>query len=116
MNKRSQGNNAESIAVEFILGLGYSIVKRNFHFGKVGEIDIVAKDNNTLVFIEVKSRSNNDFGTPESAVTPKKQASIRRVAEAYLHINDISNVECRFDVIAIDTAPKFELRHIINAF
>ncbi|MBL7998513.1 MAG: YraN family protein [Candidatus Kapabacteria bacterium] len=114
---RGKGAEAEDIAADFLVRLGYTIVKRNFHFGKTGEIDIVARDGETLVFVEVKSRSGDEYGTPEDAITMKKRAQLRKVAQGYLYVNAIENVECRFDAIAIDfTKHPADIRHYVNAF
>lgn len=114
---REQGNKAEDVAVEYLEKNGFIIRKRNFHFGKTGEIDIVAQEADILVFIEVKARWSQQFGTPESAVTLSKQRTIRKAAEGFLYVNKIQNVECRFDVIAIDfSVNPLEIRHLQAAF
>ncbi len=116
-NKRSLGLAAEDMAAAFLQNLGYVIIKRNFQFGKVGEIDIICSDAETLVFVEVKGRRSSNYGSPESSITPRKKQQIRRVAKAYLHIKGILDVECRFDVVAVDEAVfPTEIRHYINAF
>lgn len=116
-NKKSVGDYGEKLAAEFIKNLGYDIIKRNFRFGH-GEIDIIAKDKDDLVFIEVKYRQNLEFGEPEYAVTTSKQKQLKKIAEAYLAINEIKDQECRMDVIAIlhlsGEEPK--INHYINAF
>lgn len=117
MNFRDAGTKAEELAVEYLEAQGYSIVKRNFTFGKVGEVDIICKHNQTLIFVEVKARTNKEFGSPESAITPKKMKALRRCAEGFLYIRNITDIECRFDVIAIDfSMHPHEIRHLINAF
>ncbi len=116
-NQREKGTVAEDAAVEFLKNKGFAIVKRNFHFGRDGEIDIIARDRDVLVFVEVKARASDLYGSPESSITPSKIKTIRRTAEGYLYVNKITNVECRFDVVAIDYARKPpEIRHLINAF
>ncbi len=116
-NQREKGAKAEDEAVEFLKEKGFKIVKRNFHFGRDGEIDIIAHDKDVLVFIEVKARSSDLYGSPESSITPSKMKVIRRTAEGYLYVNKITNMECRFDVIAIDyTCKPTEIRHLISAF
>jgi putative endonuclease len=116
-NKRKSGDDGEDLACEFITKLGYEIIERNFFFGH-GEIDIIAKDNNILVFIEVKLRKNLEFGMPEYAITKNKQRQIKKIAEAYLYQKEIKDQVCRIDVIAIlhlkGSAP--QINHIINAF
>ncbi len=115
--KKSFGEKGEELAAEYLKSLGYEIIQRNYRFGH-GEIDIIAKDKETLVFVEVKTRENLKFGPPELAITKKKQRQIKKIGEAYLYENNISDTQCRIDVIAIlmerNKQPK--LNHIINAF
>ena len=116
-HNRARGNAAEDIAAEYLTEQGMTILRRNFHFGRAGEIDIIAEDAQTLVFVEVKARRTDSYGSPEEAITPAKQRSVRRVAEGYLYLNGIENRECRFDVIAIryeNNEP--QIRHLVNAF
>ena len=111
------GDRGEELAVELLENLNYEIIERNYRFGR-GEIDIVAKDEDVLVFVEVKARKNLEYGHPEYAVTKDKQKQIRRLAEAYLYEKEISNIDCRIDVIAIlfkNNLPP-EINHIENAF
>lgn len=116
-NKRTTGDYGEELACRFLSELGYEIVGRNYHFGH-GEIDIIAKDKETLVFVEVKYRKNLEYGEPELAITKTKQSQIRKTAEAYLYEKKIKEQPCRIDFIAIlhlkDSKP--EINHIINAF
>jgi putative endonuclease len=107
----------EEHAAKHVAALGYRIVKRNFRFGKVGEIDIVAYDGDCLVFIEVKARQDHSHGTPEASIDARKQAQLKRVAKMYYYVNALSDVVCRFDVIAVDLFDKkVDLRHHKNAF
>ncbi len=117
-NKREFGSKGEELASKFLEKLDYDIVERNYRFGH-GEIDIIAKDNkrNHLVFVEVKSRKNDEFGPPELAVTPSKQKQLRKIAAAYLYEKEINDLDCRMDVIAIEFQHKPPLiNHIENAF
>lgn len=116
-NKRKTGSEGEEIACEFISKLGYKIVERNYQFGH-GEIDIIAKDGEILVFIEVKYRKNLEYGPPELAITKGKQNLVKRTATAYLWEKEIKDVLNRIDVIAILKLPgqKPQINHIINAF
>lgn len=83
-----------------------------------GEIDIIAYQGDTLVFIEVKTRRGDRFGEPEEAVIPSKQRQIRRIAEGYLALNRLVDVPCRFDVLAVTTDERrgFQVRHFQEAF
>lgn len=116
LSKRKKGTVGEGLAVEYLEKKGYRIIQRNYRY-EHGEIDIVAEDGNTLVFIEVKARRSKEFGEPEDAVTPRKRDKIRATAEGYLFKNNIDDKNCRFDVIAIDyQCNKTEIRHIPDAF
>ena len=96
--------------------LGFQILEMNYHYGR-SEIDIIADDGGTLVFCEVKMRTNEEYGDPEYAITPGKQKKIRRVASGYLYEHEIKERECRFDVVAIRlNQGKPEINYIRNAF
>jgi putative endonuclease len=114
---QAQGNLGEEEACEYISTLGYRIIKRNFHYGKIGEIDIVAMDGEQLVFVEVKARKDSERGKPEDFVDVRKQRQLKRVAEGYYHINKLTDQACRFDVIGVDLiGKKPTIRHIKTAF
>lgn len=108
---------AEDLAAAHLQSRGMLIEARNVHCGRLGELDIVARDGEYLVFVEVKSRRTLAYGAPEQAVSPTKQRRIRRLALSYLHKNQLHGAPCRFDVVAVDYrsgAP--QLRYIPNAF
>lgn len=113
-NNRCVGSNYEDFAAKFLLDKGYNILKMNFRC-KGAEVDIIAKDNNTLVFIEVKYRTNDKTGHPLEAVDFKKQLKISKAAVAYLNMCKIPMdlYPIRFDVIGILGE---EVIHIKNAF
>jgi len=94
------GPEGEAIAAAFLKKRGYKIVEKNFKCS-IGEIDLIAWEGETLVFIEVKARSSAKFGGPEAAVTSKKQEKINRVALAYIQKEKLFNALCRFDVVGI---------------
>lgn len=101
MNKRIEGSKWEKIAGEFLERHGIEIRQYNFRC-RIGEIDIIGKDNDTLVFYEVKYRKNTRCGTAAEAVGIKKQRVIAKVSDYYRMINKIAdNVPIRYDVIAI---------------
>ncbi len=109
------GNYGEDLASKYLVHKGYKIIKRNFHFGKYGEIDIVAEINNILVFVEVKTRTNTDYYDPILSINYPKQLALRKAAEGYLYVNKINDKECRFDVVIINLSqnpPK--AKHFIN--
>lgn len=110
------GNWGEEAAVGLLKKKGYIILERNFR-GERGEIDIIARDNETLVFVEVKTRLQKTFGNPEDAVDNRKQAQIGKIAMVYLMEKDLKEKDCRFDVVAVFKAgTKTEIRHIEDAF
>lgn len=107
-----KGRIGEELAVKFLKGCKYKILERNFK-NKLGEIDIIAKDRDIIVFVEVKSRSSSEFGLPCEAVDIKKQNKIRFVASLYLQTKKIEDKELRFDVIEVLDG---EINYIKNAF
>jgi putative endonuclease len=120
VNTRHDGTEHETIALDYLERCGLELVARNFHYGTLGEIDLVMRDQNTWVFVEVKCRRSYRFGRPEDAVTPAKQRNIRRVAEGFLHRWKLTQQSARFDVVAVDyvtgSAGKPEIRHLVDAF
>src|SRR5437867_6562173 len=113
---RQAGNKGEQIAMQHLKRLGLEIVEMNYHFGH-GEIDIVAREGDTLVFCEVKMRETDKYGDPEYAITAKKQQQIRKIALGYLYEHEIKEQDCRFDVVAIRMRGRTpEINYIRNAF
>ncbi|MBI5214864.1 MAG: YraN family protein [Ignavibacteriae bacterium] len=116
MNRRRQGAQGEALAVEYLQKKGYRILRQNYRYER-DEIDIIAQENETLVFIEVKARRSTNYGAPIEAVTESKQKTIRAVAEGYLAENEIEDISCRFDVISIlYKNGKPEIEHYVDAF
>ena len=110
------GKAGEEAALQFLKKKRFRIVEKGFCFLR-GEIDIIAYDRKTLVFLEVKSRRSHKFGFPEEALTPAKQTQLKKVALGYCSLHEIQNVECRFDVISITyNDNEFTISHIKNAF
>lgn len=109
------GIRGEAIAKGFLLSKGYVILETNWRFNKL-EVDIIADNGETLVFVEVKTRSSNNFGKPEEAVDFDKKMNLINAAEAYLNFLH-AEMEVRFDILAIilneDTT---EINHIEDAF
>ncbi len=106
----------ESLAVRHLKSVGYHIIETNYRT-KLGEIDIIAKDADTIVFVEVKARSSARFGSPKHAVTHKKMKTISKVALYYLKITKQTRVRARCDVVSIITAGKMpEIEVVKNAF
>jgi putative endonuclease len=113
---KERGDRGEAIALRFMASRGLEIIETHYRSGR-GEIDIVAREDDILVFCEVKTRYSDKFGEPEYGVHRKKQAQIRKIARAYLFEHDIDDQLCRFDVIAIVlTGGKEILRYYRNAF
>lgn len=119
VNKKTIGQEGEDIAADFLVQEGFKLVERNYRYGH-GEIDIIVKDpaSDCLVFVEVKTRQNLEFGEPENAITKSKIKQLKKIAEAYVYEKDLKEIECRFDVIAIfwDRKTKPKITHFINAF
>lgn len=113
MNKRKIGREKEMIATDFLIKEGYQVIERNF-FSTKGEIDIIAKENEYLVFIEVKYRKNTTYGYPEESVNISKMKKIVSTAKYYMYKHNISyDTPCRFDVIIMLGS---EISVIKNAF
>lgn len=113
MNNRKVGDLYELKTCEYFESIGYKILQKNFR-GKRGEIDVIAKDGDTIVFTEVKYRTTNALGYPEEAVSPTKQNTILGVANYFLLRYGLTNVKCRFDVVAHYSDGSF--KHYKNAF
>lgn len=99
-NNRKVGSTYERLAGEYLEKQGYQILEYNFRY-RQGEIDIIAKDGDYLVFCEVKYRKDTNNGHPLEAVDFKKQKVISKCARYYVTIHKLGNVACRFDVIGI---------------
>jgi putative endonuclease len=113
-----RGVHGEKLASRFLRGKGYKILYRNFNGRSGGEIDIVCRDRDTLVFVEVKTRTREDFGLPFTAVDRQKRKHISRGALNWLRMLDNPDILFRFDVVEVlvteDAGPRIEL--IKNAF
>mgnify|MGYP005611640115 CR=1 FL=1 len=101
MLKRDIGNLGEDLAVKYLKKQGYKILERNFSVHSMGEIDIIAKDKEEYVFIEVKTRTNENYGKPKDAVNQVKKKHIYKSTECYTYIHNIENEPIRIDVIEI---------------
>ena len=99
--RQALGKSGEDIAAEELERRGYAILARRYRTAR-GEIDIVAVDGDTLVFVEVKVRETEECGTAAEAVTPDKQRRLGRMAVDFLARQDIPDRPCRFDVVAIE--------------
>lgn len=112
LNKKKFGNIGEKIAKEYLEKNGYEIIDNNFSSIQ-GEIDIIAKDNNEIVFIEVKTRRNKRYGMPVDAVDIRKKEHIFNTAKYFLYKNNVKNIQIRFDVIEVYVVgDKARINHI----
>ena len=93
----------ENIACAELLQRGYAILERRYRT-RYGEIDIIARDGDVTVFVEVKTRTGNDFGDGAEAVTPWKQRRIAKMAVDFLARHRLNDRPCRFDVVAVDVS------------
>lgn len=118
MLKRDIGNIGEELAVKKLRKLGYKIVERNFNVPKIGEIDIIAKEKDYLVFVEVRLRKRTDHGTGAETVDIFKQRKIIKAAMVYMKLHDVSDAPARFDVVSItgDATRECTIEVIKNAF
>ena len=115
MQKNIYGKTSEIIAANFLKKKGYKILAMNYK-NKIGEIDIIAKDKNIIVFVEVKARSSKAFGHPFEAINEQKQWKVRKVAELFLSLNNLMDCNSRFDAISILGQEDYEIEHIENVF
>jgi len=99
--KKSFGTLGEKIACEFLNNNRYEIIAKNFRAGRLGEIDIIARENEYICFIEVKSRTGTLYGMPSEAIGRKKQEYIRRLASLYAARYFTGDICMRFDVVEI---------------
>jgi putative endonuclease len=97
------GKRGEDLACEELCRRGYAILDRRFRT-RCGELDIVARDGNVIVFVEVKARSGCNFGDPFASVTWKKRQRLGQMAAAYLFLKRLHGAPCRFDVVAVTTS------------
>ncbi len=109
----------EKEAVRYLTGRGYEILERGFRMFR-GEIDIIARQADTIVFVEVKARAGSEFGSPFESVTRAKQNQLRKIARGYLMRRGLleEHTACRFDVLSLTRlgGKRFDLTHYENAF
>ena len=109
------GKKGEQLAVNYLIGKGYKIVERNWRFQKA-EIDIIARKAETLISVEVKTRSTKNFGNPQDFVNPKKIKLMVLAMNEYILNKDL-DIELRFDIIAITKdKSSFDIEHFKAAF
>ncbi len=116
IERKELGRIGEDLALRFLKKNGYRIFERNY-VCKMGEVDIIAKDKDTIAFIEVKTRTSTAFGPPQLAVNSAKQMQLSKVALSFLNEKRLNEVKARFDVVAILLGPKgAEIELIKDAF
>jgi putative endonuclease len=111
------GLRGEEEARALLEASGYRILARRFR-SRLGEIDLVAEDSATIVFVEVKTRRTRSHGAPEESVTPAKQRRLVMMAATFLSARGLHGRDCRFDVVSVDVpeGKRPEVRHIKDAF
>ena len=110
------GKWGEDVAVIYLKKINYRIVERNYRC-KFGEIDIIALEGQTIVFVEVKTRSSGEFGCPQTGVTPRKQRQLTKIAHYYLQKHQLFHRDARFDVVAVEKrSGEKQITMIRNAF
>lgn len=118
-DRKRLGDIAEAFAATHLKSKGYKILAQNYRC-RHGEIDIVALDNRTLVFVEVRAKGSMDFGLPQESVGYRKQKKLREVARYYLATQREKGGVCRFDVVAVqydsENQKVRKIEHIKNAF
>lgn len=115
MTTTSFGKYGEDLAVTYLKSKGFKIIERNYRI-RGGEIDIVAIDRDTVVYVEVKTRSTHLFGLPEESVTPHKIRFLKRAASFYRANNSNLPALERIDVVSVDLSGKTtSINHIVNA-
>ncbi len=110
-----KGNKGENIVARYLDGKGLSVLNTNYR-SAYGEIDIIARDIDSIVFIEVKHRNTLKYGLPREAVTKSKQRKIINTALSYIAENSLDKYDFRFDVIELYGQDSMRLEHIVNAF
>lgn len=112
MNKRVEGEQHESAAAQYLSHQGLKLLETNYH-SKFGEIDLIMRDADALVFVEVRYRKSNRFGGAQASITSSKQRKIALTALHYLQKRKQTNATCRFDTVSI--SPQ-ELQWVKDAF
>ena len=117
MNNREKGAQGEDLALNYLLKKGYKLIERNWHYSKAAEIDLIMLDGKTLVFVEVKTRTNLNYGHPFEAINPNKMKNIRLAAHAFLSENskNLKIEKFRIDGVAIVKTP-FTIEHLENIY
>lgn len=110
-----KGKSGEMIVKDYLVSKGYSILQTNYR-NKIGEIDIIAKDRDIIVFIEVKSRTNTSYGYAFEAVDLRKQRKIINTSLVYIKFNNYKDIQLRYDIIEVYFQKDIKINHLVNAF
>ena len=110
--RQQMGRDGEALARATLRRAGYEVVEERYRT-PLGEIDVIARDGDTLVFIEVKARRDDRYGGGAAAVTSRKQRTITRVAQTYLSRTRLHHLACRFDVVVVEWPADAEPRAVI---
>lgn len=114
-DKQMTGQSGEALAKQFLLDHGYTILETNWRFGHL-EVDVIALKDDTLVFVEVKTRAGGSLAAPELSVNQQKQRNIIRAANSYVVRNQYP-YDVRFDILTVVTTPQGpQLEHIADAY
>ena len=99
--RKKLGSEAERVAAEYLTSQGFKILERN-HSNKIGEIDLIARDGDIFIIVEVKAKTGVGRGSPEEMVDARKQRKLIRTAEAFFMLNEIEDPDWRIDVVAVE--------------
>jgi len=113
MDRKELGKKGEEIALRFLKKNGYRILQRNY-VCKMGEVDIIAREKDTLAFVEVKTRTSTTFGLPQLAVNASKQMQLSKAALNFIKEKRLEEMKARFDVVAILLGPRGEEIELIR--
>lgn len=115
MNNIAKGKSGEELVRNYLISKGYIIIDSNYR-NKIGEIDIIAKDKDILVFIEVKTRTNTTYGYAFEAVDLRKQKKIINTSMVYIKYKRYNNIQLRYDIIEVYLQKDIIINHLENAF
>ncbi|AOY77332.1 YraN family protein [Clostridium formicaceticum] len=116
--KKKTGHYGEQLSRKYFINKGYLILNSNYRT-RLGEIDIIAQKDDTIIFVEVKTRKTMTFGLAREAVNYKKQVTLIKLAEQYIQYKKLKNMNFRFDVMEVqwnENKNQYEINHIENAF
>jgi putative endonuclease len=115
VNTKPLGRKGENLAASYLRNQGWEILERNYRT-RLGEIDLICRDHDTIVFVEVKARTPTDFARPDQSVTQRKQAKLRRLVEDYLVKHRLESADVRVDVLGVTLGSRHpEFEHIVGA-